>query len=98
MLFRSLAAGQAIAAQDTFDIEKFNNIAFIKAFLVMARGFKTESPVCYPRTTALEGDGFDWFVANESKDRVTNRDNRYSLPLLTADSTELPILEKRNNR
>lgn len=93
-----LAAGQAIAAQDTFDIEKFNNIAFIKAFLVMARGFKTESPVCYPRTTALEGDGFDWFVANESKDRVTNRDNRYSLPLLTADSTELPILEKRNNR
>lgn len=62
---------------------QFEQTSFIKAFLVMAKGFEDGLPIHYPRTTVEpnpNGEGFDWFVANESA-----KGHRRALPLLVDD-------------
>jgi hypothetical protein len=56
---------------------RFEDIPFIKAFLVACRGFDNGLPIHYPRATdngqpgppSLEGESFKWFVANERETR-----------------------------
>lgn len=60
----------------------FDDIRFIKAFLVACRGFDDGLPIHYPRASqngqdvppAPEGESFRWFVANERQEQ------RYALP------------------
>ncbi len=50
----------------------FEEIIFIKAFLVACRGFQDRLPIHYPRNTrqpSPEGESFKWFVANEKEGR-----------------------------
>jgi CRISPR-associated protein (TIGR03986 family) len=71
---------------------KFEQVSFIKAFSVMAQGFEDKLPIHYPRITPEinpNGEGFDWFVANE---KVGKQEGglKLSLPSLAEDKG-LPI-------
>lgn len=71
----------------------FEEVPFIKAFLVACRGHQDERPTHYPRATAdgqpgppsPDGESFKWFVENERKGA------QYALPHLTQDKG-LPTL------
>lgn len=71
----------------------FDDISFIKAFLVACKGFPAALPVHYPRARpdgqpgppSPDGESFKWFVANEKNGA------RYALPNLSTDSG-LPTL------
>lgn len=74
----------------------FNDVPFIRAFLIACRGHGDTLPVHYPRATpddqpgppSPEGESFKWFVANE-------RDGaRYALPDLMTGA-RLPTLQER---
>jgi len=72
----------------------FDDIPFIKAFLVACQGFSDNLPVHYPRATidgrpgppSPHGESFKWFVANEKEGA------RYALRDLFAESG-LPTLQ-----
>jgi CRISPR-associated protein (TIGR03986 family) len=74
----------------------FDDIAFIRAFLVACCGHSSGLPTHYPRATekngqpgppSPDGESFKWFVANERKDA------KYALQDLAHD-TGLPTLQK----
>lgn len=81
----------------------FEEVSFIKAFLVACRGYQTAPgnstslPIHYPRATANgqpgppspDGESFKWFVANEQKGA------RYALPDLAGD-VGLPTLKAKS--
>ncbi|MCS7314035.1 MAG: TIGR03986 family CRISPR-associated RAMP protein, partial [Bryobacterales bacterium] len=51
---------------------RFEDIPFIKAFLVACKGFTDSLPVHYPRSTPApdpKGENFRWFVENERRQR-----------------------------
>lgn len=72
----------------------FENISFIKSFLIACKGFSDSLPVHYPRATpsgtpgppSPEGESFKWFVSNEKPSA------RYALNHLSND-TGLPTLK-----
>lgn len=77
----------------------FDDIPFIKAFLVACKGFGDELPAHYPRATengqpgppSPDGESFKWFVANEKNGA------RYALRDLTQESG-LPTLQDSQQR
>ena len=80
------------------DSNVFDDISFIKAFLLVCKGFPVALPVHYPRATpdgqpgppSPDGESFKWFVANEKSEA------RYALPNLSTPNlstdTGLPTL------
>jgi CRISPR/Cas system CSM-associated protein Csm3 (group 7 of RAMP superfamily) len=77
----------------------FDDIPFIKAFLVACKGFGDELPAHYPRATedgqpgppSPDGESFKWFVANEKNGA------RYALRDLTQEEG-LPTLQDSQQR
>lgn len=77
----------------------FDDIPFIKAFLVACKGFENELPAHYPRATedgqprppSRDGESFKWFVANEKNGA------RYALCDL-AQEDGLPTLQDPQQR
>jgi CRISPR-associated protein (TIGR03986 family) len=103
--YRSLVADQTVdktaaiatketflqAVRDTYGRDR-QKPEFIEAFERSAQGFEDNLPICYPRKQAEpnpDGEGFDWFVDNESKDGF-----KRSLPPLSNDKG-LPWKPKR---
>lgn len=71
-----------------FKEQYFKEIPFIAAFLKAAKGFDSGKPIHYPRTQPQPnpaGEGFEWFVDNESSDGF-----KLSLPSLV-DDQGLPL-------
>lgn len=64
-----------VATRQAYKAEHFDDIDFIKGFLVACYGFRDGLPIHYPRATddgnpgppSPEGESFKWFVANEKK-------------------------------
>lgn len=68
--------------------KQFEQVEFIQAFYQAAKGFDDNLPIHYPRTTQNpnpQGEGFDWFVDNESMNQ-DNGGRKLALPLLTQDN------------
>lgn len=69
---------------------RFEDVPFIKAFLVACKGWSDGLPVHYPRIRPAPdpaGENFKWFVQNE-------RQGRYALPDLVNDRG-LPLLQSQ---
>lgn len=83
---------QAVARAYNNGSKRFEDVTFIKAFLVACKGWSDGLPVHYPRVTPAPdpaGENFKWFVENERPG------NRYALPDLVNDQG-LPLLQPRS--
>jgi CRISPR-associated protein (TIGR03986 family) len=84
---------------------RFEQLPFIRAFLVAARGFEDGLPIHYPRARQpgqsgrvpphREGQAYEWFVANDREGRDAGP--HAALPDL-ADDRGLPMLDAPNKR
>lgn len=109
---RALEPEEADELKDAFETrvcEKFRlaqrrDADFLKAFVLVSKGFEDRLPVHYPRAVAgtqpaqqqipqnPEGENFKWFVANERWNKHDpQQQHRYSLPHVLHDRG-LPIL------
>lgn len=90
--------------REKFQLAQRRDADFLKAFVLVSKGFEDRLPVHYPRAVAgtqpaqqqipqnPEGENFKWFVANERWNRNDPRQqHRYSLPHVLRDRG-LPIL------
>lgn len=79
--------------------DAFDDVPFIRAFLLACRGYSGDLPVHYPRATSNgppgppnpDGESFKWFVANEKEGA------QYALPDLE-EGIGLPTLSELPNR
>ncbi|MDI6712827.1 MAG: TIGR03986 family CRISPR-associated RAMP protein [Anaerosomatales bacterium] len=90
--------------REKFQLAQHRNADFLRAFVLVSKGFEDRLPVHYPRAVAgtqpaqqqipqnPEGENFKWFVANERWNRHDpQQQHLYSLPHVLLDRG-LPIL------
>ena len=92
---------RAYASTESGEDNGFEDVSFIKAFLLACTGFDSGLPTHYPRTTKdpkPEGESFNWFRENEREGA------RYTLGNLQYDpdgeklGPSLPLLEESKER